>query len=473
MSPENLWQYSVPELAGLLASGELAADALLRACLERCEKLDPALNAIVHLDRDGAMAAAQRTVQRQRAGRLLGPLDGIPVTVKDNLFVAGMPATWGSALYRDHVAERDDIAVERLRAAGAVILGKTNTPEFALSGRTDNRVFGVTRNPWDLSLNPGGSSGGAVAAVAAGLAPLALATDAGGSIRLPACFTGLVGLRPSTGRVARRYGFPPMALDFQVVGPIARTVRELELFYRCIAGPDARDPASLRFPPSHPASARRLRLALSAGGEPVDPEVRANVRRAANVLAELGYEVDEGDVPYDLEAVRSVWGTLSSAGAARAALAFADRSELTESVAAAVDAGMKITATQYVSALDRLAGIRASVSENWSGFDLLVTPTAACPAWPVDRAFPETVDGRPGHIRSAAIFTTWVNACGLPAITVPVEPAADGRPIGMQIVGPFGAEDELFALAHRFEAARPWATHWPKIALSGATPDRH
>ncbi len=178
---------------------------------------------------------------------------------------------------------QDDIAVERLRRAGAVILGKTNTPEFALAARTDNLLFGKTRNPWNPALNPGGSSGGAVAAVAAGMAPLAIATDAGGSTRLPASFTGLVGLRPSTGAVARRHGFPPMALDFQAIGLVARTVAETRVLYDVVAGADTRDPASCRLirRDAVPGARLNIRLVTSAGQEPVEPEVRRHVEQAA------------------------------------------------------------------------------------------------------------------------------------------------------------------------------------------------
>lgn len=239
----ELWRLSAVEIGRLLARRVVSPLEVLTEILDRREKLDPILNAVVTLDREGATAAAAASEERYRTRASLGPLDGIPITIKDNLYVGGMRATWGSRLYSDFTAPADDIAVARLRAAGAVIIGKTNTPEFAISGHTDNPLFGVTRNPWDPSLTPGGSSGGAVAGVAAGLFPLALATDAGGSIRRPASYAGVVGLRPSTGAVARAFGFPPLALDFQAVGPIARTVSDLALMFEVIAGPDSRDRA--------------------------------------------------------------------------------------------------------------------------------------------------------------------------------------------------------------------------------------
>ena len=202
MSATQLWEHSATELSQLMDRKRISPVEVLEGVISRCESLNPRLNAIVALDLEGARTAARASEARMQSRARLGALDGLPVTVKDNIFVRGMPATWGSLLYRDFTPEDDDLAVERLRAEGAVIVGKTNTPEFALASFTDNRVFGPTRNPWNPDLTPGGSSGGAVAAIATGMVPLAIGTDAGGSIRLPASHTGLVGFRPSTGRVA-------------------------------------------------------------------------------------------------------------------------------------------------------------------------------------------------------------------------------------------------------------------------------
>lgn len=460
------WRPDAVQMHRAMERGETDAVRILEQCLERIAAANPRLNAIVHLDVEGARVAAEGSALRARMGQRLSPLDGVPVTVKDNLFVRGMPASWGSRLYQDFVPNQDDISVERLRAAGAVILGKTNTPEFALAARTDNALFGVTRNPWNPALNPGGSSGGAVAAVAAGMAPLALATDAGGSTRLPASFTGLVGLRPSNGAVARRHGFPAMALDFQVVGLLARTVAEMRLLHDVVAGPDSRDPSSIRLVRS--ASGRvttpqRIRVVLSVGDEPVEPEVRARVEAAAHRFAELGHTVERGSAPYDLSLVRRVWGLLPAVGAARAATAFADwESRVSEGIANLVRTGLSTSAPDYVRAVDLLMELRAQVEEAWS-FDVLITPTSAAPAWPVERLFPESVDGRPGTVRSAAIFATWVNACGYAAINVPVSPAQDGRTIGMQIVARAGHDALVLDLAEQFERLAPWSHRWPVL----------
>ncbi len=460
-----MWRPDAVALHHAMVSGETDAAEILEQCLERIESTNPRLNAIVHLDVEGARTAAAASVRRARAGTRLSPLDGIPVTVKDNLFVGGMPATWGSRLYRDFVPTQDDLSVERLRKAGAVILGKTNTPEFALAARTDNALFGATRNPWDLNLNPGGSSGGAVAAVAAGMAPLALATDAGGSTRLPASYTGLVGLRPSNGGVARRYGFPAMALDFQAVGLLARTVAELRLLHDVVAGADPRDPASMRLARhrSRGADPQRIRLVLSVADEPVDPQVRARVEESARHFAALGHQVEIGPAPYDLALLRRVWGLLPAVGAARAATAFDDwEQQVSEGIAAQVRSGLATSSLDYVRAIDQLMDLRAQVEEAWT-FDVLITPTSATPAWPLGRLFPEQIDGRPGTVRSASIFATWVNACGYPAISLPTEPDVDGRPIGLQIIARAGQDALLLDLAAQFERVAPWAHRWPTL----------
>ena len=217
----------------------------------------------------GARAAARASETRRHEGSARGPLDGVPLTVKDNINVRGLRTTWGSRLYADFIPTVDELPVARARAAGMVILGKTNVPEFTLSGYTDNLLFGATRNPWDVRLTPGGSSGGAVAAIAAGLGPLALGTDGGGSIRRPASHTGVVGLKPSRGRVARSDGLPQILLDFEVVGPMARTTRDVVLMMAVIAASHPRDPASGEFAEQPwalpPARARRRGRARRAG----------------------------------------------------------------------------------------------------------------------------------------------------------------------------------------------------------------
>src|SRR5258708_6270577 len=237
---QELWQLSAAELAAGYGQNAITPDAVLDATLRRLDEVNPRINAVVTLDRDGARAAAGESTRRWRQLRPLGPLDGVPLTIKDNILAKGLRATWGSRLYADYVPQHDEEPVARLRGAGAVILGKTNVPEFTLQGYTDNALFGVTRNPWNLALTPGGSSGGAVAAVACGIGPIALCTDGGGSIRRPAAHTGLVGFKPSRGMVPRGAGFPAILHDFEVAGPIPRQVRDLPLPSQALRAPPSR-----------------------------------------------------------------------------------------------------------------------------------------------------------------------------------------------------------------------------------------
>lgn len=475
--PQHPWQLPVRELSGLIARKALSPVELLDLCLARIERINPVLNAIVALDREGARAAAKAAEQRMMAGTRLGDLDGIPATIKDNLFVKGLPATWGSRLFEGFVAPEDDRVVAHLRAAGAVILGKTNTPELALASHTDNLVFGKTRNPWDTALTPGGSSGGAVAAVAAGLAPIAIGTDAGGSIRRPAGYTGIVGLRPSTGRIPRRHGFPALANDFQVIGPAARTVDELYTVLHAVARPEAADRASLAFadrplpPVLEHAGLRRLRIRLvtGIGSEPVDPHIRAAIAQAAERIAALGHDVQEGPVPFDIDQVDAIRGVLSGAAVARVVEKHADwRDRVGEAILDWGSKGLRLTATDYVNALDSLQALRVRATAEFETFDILLTATSTAMPWPVEFPFPKEIDGRPAAARGSGLFSGYVNAAGLPAISVPVEPAPSGLPIGMQLVGAFGDDLTVLQLARQFEQAHPWADRWPAIATAGA-----
>jgi aspartyl-tRNA(Asn)/glutamyl-tRNA(Gln) amidotransferase subunit A len=460
------WQLDATALSALLDAREITPLQLLEQALTRLDALEPVLNAFTCVDREGATAAATAATARQAAGARRGPLDGIPVSVKDNIFVRALPAQWGSLLFRDFVPEHDDICVERLKAAGAVIIGKTTTPELAMSGRTDSRLSGITRSPWDPTLTPGGSSGGASASVAAGVTPLAIGTDMGGSTRLPASYTGLLGMRPSTGRIPRRFGFPATCIDFQVIGPFARTVRDMRLLYDVLAGPDPRDPYSERFPPPPEVSpARRLRIGwfTTIGTEGAVAEVAASVAAAVDTLAKANCTVAPVSAPFDLAALRGFHATLTAAAAARIVVRFPDRwrQDTCDNVRAAAERGLAITAAAYVDALDALAVWRADITAAWGEYDALVCPTAAAPAWRAEDEAP------PGLTPlNQGMFGAWINAAGLPGISVPGQPHPDGRPIGVQIVAPFGHDAVVLELAHRLETLAPWADRWPAMAAT-------
>jgi Asp-tRNA(Asn)/Glu-tRNA(Gln) amidotransferase A subunit family amidase len=466
MPPSDLWRADASTLSKMIEAKEVTPTELVEMYLDRCDQLEPVLNAFAFLDREGATRAAEEATARQRSGQRRGPLDGIPVAIKDNLYVRGMPACWGSLIFQGHVPENDDICVERLRHAGAVIIGKTTTPEFALMGRTQSRLHGVTRNPWDPSLTPGGSSGGTVAAVAAAMVPLSIGTDAGGSIRMPASYTGLVGMRPSNGRIPRRYGFPPMALDFQAIGLACRTTDDLNLMLAIMSGADRRDPTSINLPPlASPDRPLRIGWFTHIGDETVDAAVEEAHRRAREILAGVGHTVTECEPPYDIVELRSIWGALTSAGAARAAQPYSTwQTAATDQIARLVRQGLEMTATDYVRTLDRLQVFRARTSERWDAFDALLLPTAAAPAWNADLDAPPTIGGKPGSVTTQGMFCGWVNAMGFSGLNVPGLPHADGRPIGLQIVAPFGNDGTSLQIARQLEARMPWRDRWPKMA---------
>lgn len=466
------WQLPAAELSEAFARGETTPSEHLELLFERIERIDPVLNGIVTLN-PGARADAADSSARLRTKRARSPLEGVPVTIKDNIKVAGLRSTWGSRLYANHVPERDELPVARLRDAGAVILGKTNVPEFTLQGYTDNPLFGVTRNPWDPALTPGGSSGGAVAGVAAGLAPLALATDGGGSIRRPASHTGLVGLKPSRGRVARSHGFPTILLDYEVAGPIARTVADVVAAMHVLSGAHVDDPLSAAFaeqPFKVPdrAPTRRILYVPTFGAAPVDRQIATSVAAAAQALERLGHGVEIAS-HFDLTAlVDELWPVISQVGLSWLLEQHPDwRGRVGSAIAAMADAGAAIGATRYFEALDRVAGLRANVARLFTEYDVLLTPTAAALPWLATETHPETIAGCPVGPRGSAIFTGFVNAAGLPAITLPCTPADNGLPIGMQLIGPFGADGMLCALASQFEQASPWAHRWPSLAFDG------
>ena len=454
------------DLSELLDRKAVSATELLEEALERIRRLNPACNAVVTLDLEGARAAARDTEARQIAGARHGPLDGIPLSVKDNLHVGGMRATWGSKLFQEFVAPRDDITIARLRAAGEILVAKSNTPELALAGHTNNPLFGPTRNPWDTALIPGGSSGGAAASVASGMLPLAIGTDAGGSIRQPAAYTGVVGFKPSDGRLRLLHGFPPVVLDFQVIGVMARSIRDIKACLGVMAGPDPRDRASLGFGTLGEETSGPLRIAYvgEIAGHPVEPEIAGAVARAASVMESLGHALVPVRGVYDPDTLKSFWGTLSAAGVARVLRPHRGwEDQVTPFIRETAMRGLAIGAADYVDALDALARFRVAVADAIEPFDVVLTPTSPVFPWPLDGEPPSSVAGRPTDPRTPMAFTTFVNATGYPAVSVPCGVSSAGLPIGVQLVAKFGREALLVRAAAAFEAAARWREHRPAL----------
>ena len=448
----DLWRATAGELAATFGRGEASPQDALASVLARIEAVNGTLNALVTLDLPGAREAAAAAARRWKDGAALGPLDGVPITVKDNLHVGGLRATWGSLLFVDHVAPRDDLPVARLRAAGAVILGKTNTPELALSGYTDNKVFGATGNPWAPDLSPGGSSGGAVASVASGMGAIAIATDAGGSIRRPSAHAGVAGLKPGTGRVPRRHGFPPLAQDLQVIGPIARSVADLRAAFALTATPTAPLPAPPRF---------RIGVIGAIPGVPIEPAIVAAFGQACDALRGLGHALEAIACPWEQEEVNSLFGNLAASGVARVMAAIPDwRGRVTDSIAAQAELGAKRSAVDLVRDLDAVAAFRWRMADVMAEWDVLVTPASPAFAWPKREAVPKTIGGVTAGPRAAAAYSTAVNIAGLPAVVVPLPMVPGALPAGLQIIGPMMGEERLLDLAAAYEAAQPW----PRLA---------
>ncbi|MBU2532653.1 MAG: amidase [Alphaproteobacteria bacterium] len=452
-----------------LAAGEHSSEALTQTCLDAISAQDGQFNAFCAINRE-AIADAKASDRRRAAGEPLSALDGLPIAVKDNLVVAGMPCTWGSRLFADYVPSADELPVARLRAAGAVIVGKTNVPEFTLEGYTANALHGVTRNPWNVALTPGGSSGGSVAAVAANLVPVAVGTDGGGSIRRPAAHTGLVGLKPSIGRIARGGGLAQLLLDFEVFGPLARSVRDVRLLMSVLAGPDPRDHRSLHIPGAagpakHPLS---ILYVPRFAGAPVDPQISTAVGSVADCLADLGHDVREGALPFATGPLDSFWPNVGKWGLA-ALRAGQDRFDdlASPQYVEMARAGEALPAAALYAGLEAIATLRNQTAGAFTSIDLILTPATAAMPWAADIAYPGEIDGTPVGPRGHAVFTGWVNASGQPAIALPAPVEPDALPVGFQLVAAFGREALLLEVADAYAAACPAAFRVPHCGLYG------
>lgn len=453
------------DAVGLLeayAAGLTDPKAVIARLLERFEAVEPRLNAYSILNPVLIEEAAQ-SAARWAAGAPMGPLDGVPVVVKDNIAAAGMPAAWGNAALAKRPVVLDEAPAARLRQAGALFVGKANTPEFAVEGYTGNLTFGVTRNPFDPALTPGGSSGGVVAALAAGTAHLGLGTDGGGSIRRPAAYCGLVGLKPGIGRVARAGGLAQVLLDFEVAGPIARSVRDAALADAVLAGPDVRDPRTLAAPRACGwAKPKRVLYVPRFGDAPCDPEILASCAEAAHRLERLGCVVTEGDLPLDLGRLNTLWTRIGEIGLARY---FEQDPEVGAAAApkyremAARGAAAK--ATELWEILDLVDALRRAAAAMFREIDIVMTPSCAAMPWPADAAFPPEIAGVAAGPRGHAIYTGWVNAAGLPALQLPAPAAASDLPIGMQLVAAMGSEKRLLDLGLKYEKLSGGFV-WPK-----------
>lgn len=437
---DELLYWPIAKLKAAYAAGSLSPSEVTARSFERLRAFDPKLHAFISTLEPLAAEQASAAATSYRDGTA-GPLAGIPLSIKDTFDVAGVVSTRGSLVYRSHIAAEDSGAVARLRAAGAVFIGKTNTAEFGQSATTDNRLGEDCRNPWDFGRTSGGSSGGAAASVGAGIVTVALGADGGGSLRIPGAFSGLVGFKPTFGVVADENGFPAMS-DFCCPGPLARSIADARVMFSVLAQSDV----------SRRAIKHRLRIAWCPrpDGRPVDAGVMSAVAKAVNRLAKLGHGIDEVGLPF------SDWNdafgplVLEEEGRLRGQLLESDRDNLTDYEVATLEAAAVLPANAVEAARAHKSEFVSRADEFFKVFDLIITPATATAAFPIGRR-PETIAGeKVGSLWGAFPFTAAFNVAGTPAVSIPCG-LNNGLPVGLQIVGARGKDAQLLDIAEDFE----------------------
>ncbi|MEV4171428.1 amidase [Nonomuraea sp. NPDC049709] len=448
----ELHYLTATELARLIRTRQVSAVEVLQAHLDRIEEVNPRVNAVVTLVAERAIEAAKAADAALSSGDRAGPLHGVPVAHKDLVDTAGIRTTYGSPLFADNVPDEDDLIVRRLRAAGAVTVGKTNTPEFGTGSHTVNEVFGATRNPYDLSKSAGGSSGGAAVALATGMVPLADGSDMGGSLRNPASFCNVVGLRPTPGRVPDPSDTAAW-FTLAVPGPMARTVEDVTLMFGTIAGFDRRSPYSIKevFAPEPERGVAGLRVAWSPdlGGLPVDPRTAAVTATAPAVFERLGARVEQ--VEPDLTGAEDAFRTYR---AWYYLLAHGDKSGLGPNTAWNVEQGRKVTGADLARAEVARSRLYQRMAAFFDTYDVLIAPVSQVPPFPVEHPHVSEINGRrlPDYLawmRSAY----WISVLHSPAASVPAGFTGDGLPVGVQIVGRPFEDARVLRVARAFEEA--------------------
>ena len=475
-SRDDICSLSAVELARLYRARKISPLEAMQAILARIDAVNPTVNAYVTVARESALNEARRATRAlSRRGTKLPALHGVPVSIKDLYATKGIRTTWGSLIYKDNVPVDDDLMVQRLKSAGAIVVGKTNTPEFGAGGNTFNAVFGATRNPWNTSLTCGGSSGGAAVAVATGMAPLAQGSDLGGSLRTPAAFCGVVGLRTTPGLIP---SYPrTLAWDtLGVTGPITRTVADAALMLTAMAGPDDRNPLSYEVDTSQftravkTPSIKGWRVAWTPdlnGLIPVDEEVLRVAHDAVKVFRGLGARVetaspDFSEVPEIINGTRAV--TMVALHADRLPQW---RESMQKELVRDVEHSLGLTTLD----ISRSEVLRSALWQRVRAFmetrELLVLPTVAVQPFPVEQSFPTDINGTPLDNYFQWFFLTYgITVTGLPAISVPCGFTRSGLPVGLQIVGRRRQEGAVLRAAAAFEAAAPWRSHIPPVVTA-------
>lgn len=474
MTDSDLMFRPALQLAEMVRTREISASELVQSSLQRIEELNPTLNAFVDVDAEGALATAEQIAPGDQR-----PFAGVPIAIKNNRPVKGMRLTYGCSLMADHISSYDHNITRRLRDAGFVILGTTTLPEYGILPTTEPRLFGPTRNPWDLQRTPGGSSGGAAAAVASGMVPVAHGNDGGGSIRIPAACCGLVGLKPTRGRIsaAPELGDSSLGID----GMITRTVADTAAILDVLAGYEPGD-ATWAPPPSEPFADSalrdpgRLRIAATKlppiPDAPLDPLCARAVDDAATLLRSLGHEVEEVDPPWQEQGLQELFGTVFSSQialsiaysgiVARRQPAEADMEPMSWAIFSMIK---KLSSIESMAAAARLQGFARRLVSFLAPYDALLTPALAerpLALGTLDTAAPEPM----ATFTRSGLFTPFTpvfNASGQPGISLPLYQGEDGLPLGVQIVGAPAGEGALLALATQIEAALPWAHRRPAV----------
>lgn len=472
------------EMAAALRAREISARELLELHLTRIDEVNPQVNALVSIDPDLAREQARKADERLAQGELVGPLHGLPFAVKDTLAVAGWRTTSGSPLMADHISETDELIVERVRAAGAVLVAKSNVPEFAAGSHTYNTVFGTTLNPYDLGRSAGGSSGGSAAALASGMVPLADGTDMGGSLRNPASFNNVVGLRPGTGRVPewpRSNGWEATSVS----GPMARTVADLALLLSVQAGPSSRVPLAMQSPGSifappldqdHDAALVGLRIALSpdlGGAFAVDHEVARILGEQSSVLTQAGSIVV--DAHPDLREAEDTFRTLRAWNFQDrfAEQLAADPEAFKASLADNIRAGAGLSGADIARAYTQRTTLAERMRIFFESHDVLVLPVSQVPPFPADQEYPHEINGQAQETYLDWMRSSYlISVTGCPAISVPAGFTSNGLPVGIQIVAPHAGERRLLEIAHAFEQRTRVGERRPAFAGEGAVDPR-
>jgi aspartyl-tRNA(Asn)/glutamyl-tRNA(Gln) amidotransferase subunit A len=469
MSDTELCFKNAKTLASAYRRKKLSPVEVIDAVLARIERLNPRLNAFCLLLPEQARKEARKAELAFRRNKKVGPLCGIPVSIKDLIFTKGIRTTGGSRIYENFVPDEDEASVARLRAAGAIIVGKTNTPELGYMGVTHNPLFGITRNPWNLDKTAGGSSGGAAAAVAAGLCPLTLGSDGGGSIRIPASFSGIFGFKPSYGRVPHQPGFPGWE-TLSHTGPMTRTVADAALMMDVIAGPHDADRNSVpsianTYSGALKGNLKGTKIAWSAdlGYATIEPEIREITSKAALAFRKVGCRIKEYNPA--LNCPEEIFTTMvfCEYGASLGKYLDKWRDKMDPPLVKLVEMGNKFSAKDYVQATFQRQKFYEKVQKIFEKYDFLLTPTLGVPAFTASKMAPELVAGKKLSPIGWMPFTYPFNLTGQPAASVPCGFTKDGLPVGLQIVGRRYDDVGVLRLAAAFEKLRPWTENKPPM----------